>query len=224
MDIAFDHSEDWNPLTIVRMARSRGRDDFRRYDDSGIIINRPIYGRNQFSPKRRPPRWKTLIIVLIIFIIVLYSGSTLYSRLQKYTPFTHTAEVAELTILKTREGQHQLSIWLTLVDANGYYKRDNKPRFIQGDKVILQYEYTIVPAWLEVSGLHSGYILINLEGIYNNGSIGSSLQLNVADNDNSIPTKVVSLLITRKYSSITLKPSRSIYKICITPTGQLKEC
>ena len=224
MDIAFDHSEDWNPLTIVRMARSRGRDDFMGYDDSGIIINRPIDGRNQFSPKLRPPRWKTLIIVLIIFIIVLYSGSTLYSRLQKYTPFTHTAEVAELTILKTREGQHQLSIWLTLVDANGYYKRDNKPRFIQGDEVVLRYEYTIVPAWLEVSGLHSGYILINLEGIYNNGSIGSSLQLNEADKDDSLSARIYAFLVSSKYGSITLKPSRSVYKICITPPGLLQEC
>ena len=86
------------------------------------------------------------------------------TRLQKYISLTHTTEVAELSIQKRERAMHQLRIWLILVDANGYYKTDNKPHLIQGDKVILQYEYILVPPWLGRFGLHSGYILISLDG------------------------------------------------------------
>ena len=144
MEITFDRSEDWIPLTSVKMARSRGR-----RDDAGIIINQPIYGRDQFDHQRKPPKWKTLIIVLTIVMFVsfiLFCGSSLNTRLQKYTSFTHTTEVAELSILKTREGDDQLSILLILIDPNGYYKSNTLP-LLQGDKVILQYEYILVPPW-----------------------------------------------------------------------------
>ena len=222
MEITFDRSEDWIPLTSVKMARSRGR-----RDDAGIIINQPIYGRDQFDHQRKPPKWKTLIIVLTIVMFVsfvLFCGSSLNTRLQKYISLTHTTEVAELSIQKSREGDDQLRILLILVDANGYYKTDNKPHLIQGDKVLLQYEYILVPPWLGRFGLHSGYILISLDGQNNNGSKVSSWHLNEADTDNSVPARMYSFLVSSKYGNITLMPSRSVYKLCITQTGQLKEC
>ncbi len=221
MEITFDRSEDWIPLTCVKMARSRGR-----RDDAGIILNQPIYGRDQFDHQREPPKWKTLIILLTIVMLVsfvLFCGSSLNTRLQKYTPFTHTTEVAELTILKTREGQHQLSIVLTLIEPNGFQKSYTLP-LLQGDNVILQDEYILVPPLPGFLELHSGYIVISLDVLNKNGTKVYSLQLNEAENDHSIPAQLVSLLVTRKYGNITLMPSRSVYKICITQTGLLKEC
>ncbi len=223
---AFVNSENWIQLTSVQMARNR-RDDYGRGGSSGAL-RRQRYGEGGYHP--RQPRWKLLFITLIIVLLgwglLVGIGSCvsyLNTRLQKYMPLTETAEVVELTIIRTRE-EHQLSVSLTLVEANGYYKPVTRPILMQGDKVLLEYEYIIVPGWLGFWGLHSGYILTKLKGYYNTGtSSGSSLILNKADNDNSLPAQIVSPFVSSKFASIILMPSRSIYKICITPTGQLSK-
>jgi hypothetical protein len=220
MDIAFNHSEDRIPLTTVKMARSRGR-----RDDYSVMRNRHFHGGEEFYAK--PPKWKTLITLLIIAVMVgslFLLWRSLNSRLQKYTPFTRTAEVAELTILKTREGEDQLRVSLTLVNAGGFYKTEAPPQLLQGDEVILRYEYILVPAMLGFLGLHSGYLLISLVGLNKNSIIVSSWHLNEADNDNSVPARMYAFLVASKYDSIILMPSRSVYKLCITQTGLLKEC
>ena len=66
---------------------------------------------NYYYHRRRPPKWKTIIIALIILIfvsLVLFCGISLNTRLQKYTFFTNGTEVAELTILKSREGEDRV--------------------------------------------------------------------------------------------------------------------
>jgi hypothetical protein len=226
MDIAFNHSKDGIPLTFVQMARIRGRNDFRQYSDYGFNRNRHFQGGGQFYSNRKPPKWKAFIIVMIIviFVSLFLSWRSLDTRLQKYISLTRTVEVAELSIQKSREGEDQLLISLTLIDANGYYKRDTKPYLINGDKMLLQYEYILVPPWLGPSGLHSGYIFISLDAQNKNGVIVYSRHLNEAENDNSITARMYAFVVSSKYGSITLMPSRSVYKLCITQTGQLKEC
>jgi hypothetical protein len=229
MDIAFNHSNDGLPITFVQMAKIRGRNDFRQYNDYGFNRNRSFQGGGPIYSK--PPKWRALIRVLIIaifaaLILIVLLGwlwGSLTLRLEKYTFLKQTAKVAELKIQKTREGEDQLSIVLTLLEPNGFQKSYTLP-LLQGDKVILQDESILVPPLPGFLELHSGYIVISLDVLNKNGTRVYSLQLNEAENDNSIPAQLVSLLVTRKYGSIALMPSRSIYKICITPTGQLKEC
>ncbi len=71
--------------------------------------------------------------------------------------------VAKITVLQSRQGSDQLSVQVTRFDANGYEKID-KPYLINGDRVVLKYEYVTLPDWLGFLGLHSGYILTGLEG------------------------------------------------------------
>ena len=82
-----------------------------------------------------------------MLIIAIYCGTfidvllgllwgSLTLRLQKYTFLTQTAKVAELKIQKTREGEDQLSIVLTLIEPNGFQKSYTLP-LLQGNKVIL---------------------------------------------------------------------------------------
>ena len=232
MNKAFDDSDDEIPLTPIQIAKNRGyRGEIRQFADYGSIGDRHFHRGRQFYANQKPLWWRTLIRVLMITFIATLLLSVLLGllwgsfilRLQKYTFLTQTTKVAELNIQKTRLGEDQLNIMLTLIEPNDFHKSFTLP-LLQGNKVILEDEYILDPVRPGLLGLHSGYIIISLDVLDRQGTKVYSLQLNEADNDNSIPVRLVSLLVTRKYGSIALMPSRSIYKICITPTGQLKEC
>jgi len=174
--------------------------------------------RRQARNYNRPPNWR-LVILIIVFVIVLLLGSLwgyLFFHLQSFTSFTAANnEVARITVLQSREGLHELSIQVTRFDANGYQKPDPHPYLIQGDKVELKYEYVTLPDWLGLFGLHSGYIIMGLEGYYNNGTTGTYQSLGTPDKDQSP-------LVSPQYGSITIMPGRNAHTLHISSKGQLE--
>ncbi len=64
----------------------------------------------------------TFFATLLLSVLLGLLWGSFILRLQKYTFLTQTTKVAELKIQKTREGEDQLSIMLTLIEPNGFHK------------------------------------------------------------------------------------------------------
>lgn len=207
--LTFDHAKDWIRLIFALMGRNRGD----MYGGPGTSRYYPMHaGRNNNS--RRPPNWRLVISLIALAIVVSLAliWGYLFFHLRPYKSFTANDKVAQVTVVQSREGQHQLDVQVTRFDANGYQKADPHPYLIQGDKVELKYEYVTVPEWLGFLGLHSGYILTGLEGYYNNGATGTYQSLGTPDQDHSP-------LVSPQYSSITFMPGGKVHTLIISPTG-----
>ena len=208
MGMTFEDPEDEFPPTPERMSRNRQE----MYQVSGTIKQFP---RPAYQDYKRTPNWRLVISIVALVIIILLGGlgyAYLSNRLRPYTPFTANMKVAQVTVLQTREGQHQLTVQVTRFDANGYQKVDPHPYLIQGDKVELKYEYVTLLDWLGFFGLHSGYILTGLEGFNNDGTPGTSQSLGAADQDQSP-------LVSPQYSSIIFMPDGKAHPLIMSSTG-----
>ena len=161
---------------------------------------------------QQPPRWRGLFFFIAgIIVVLLLLWGYLFFLLRPFTPFTANNEVAKITVLHSRQGSGQLSVQVTHFDANGYEKID-KPYLINGDKVVLKYEYVTLPDWLGFFGLHSGYILIGLEGYSNNDPTGSNRALGAPD-QNQLP------LVSPKFGSITFTVDGKTHPLMMTQMG-----
>ncbi len=124
-------------------------DEFERYKRTGIL------------PRRRFRFKRGISGIVLIFIAVSLLWLTFL--VQSYLGLTGNIRVAQMRTSST--SAHQMNIELLLYDTNGRQLSDHKYT-VQGDEWMLQADFIKFPTWLNVLGLHAGYKITRLEGIY----------------------------------------------------------
>jgi len=134
---------------LLRRSKDMDEDEFERYKRTGVL------SRRRFRFKRG------ISGILLIFVAVSLLWLTFL--VQSYLGLTGNIRVAQ--VRASSPGPHQMSIELVLYDTNGHQISDHTYT-VQGDEWMLQADFIKFPTWLNVIGLHAGYKITRLEGIF----------------------------------------------------------
>jgi hypothetical protein len=189
-------------------------------------------GRHHRRRRRRRFRWRHGtggITLLIIGIIVVW----LASLTQAYIGTTHevrAAQVRAVPITNSAGGIPQMSVTITL------YDQDQKPTttstyLMKGDRWMVQAVVVEVQPWLGIIGMHSGYKLTRLQGIYSDPDMERKQEhtvvvLNGGEDDFFKTVKAdgwYTQFVRGNYGSATFLPADGkLYDVLATQTGGIK--
>ncbi len=126
------------------------------------------YGRRYRRWRRRKPRFRwgrgtsgLLMIVCAVFLLWLAFS------VQAYLGLTSDIKVAQVHATQITGLNETMSVELIQYDQNGQQASD-KTYLVKGDLWFLQGDILKFPTWMNIFGIHSGYKLTRLEGIYQN--------------------------------------------------------
>lgn len=140
---------------------SRGRREMEIFEDeTGHRYRRWRHRRRRFG-------WKRSIsgIVLLVCALALI---WLAISVQAYIGLTSDIKVATVQATQfSNTNPPQMAVRLTTYDNQGK-QLDNKLYTMNGDTWILMGDIVKFPSWMNIFGIHSGYKLTRLEGLYQN--------------------------------------------------------
>jgi hypothetical protein len=179
--------------------------------------------------RRRQLRWRRgtsgiLLLVLSCFLLWITFS------IQGYLGLTSDIKVATVqsTTISNGDPQHpQISVTLTIINSNGTAQQP-KAYLLNGDQWILYSDMLKFPSWMNIFGIHSGYKLTQLEGIYSNPTMESHGQHTVivlnGGNDNFFKTVYKqawsSPFVDAAYGNAVFEPADGqTYNIYVSQTG-----
>lgn len=172
------------------------------------------HGNIRHRRRRRRFRWghgSSGMVILLVGIGLLW----LASLMQAYAGLTHEITAARVHATPiTNTKIPQMSLELTLYDQNNHPTSTNT-YIINGDEWMVQSVFIEVQPWLGVVGLHSGYKLTRLEGMFSDADLERHQEKTVIDlnggEDNFFKTVKVdswySRFVKGVYGSATFLPA-----------------
>lgn len=136
-------------MTLLRGSRSVFEDDD---------------GRRFYSRRYRRVRWGRGAGGLFLLLFAL-SLLWVTSLVQTYVGLTGDIKVAQIRATKVANIDHMMSVDLQLFDKDG--KQTGKGTYlILGDQWMLRANVLKFPGWMNLLGVHSGYKVTRLQGLY----------------------------------------------------------
>lgn len=179
--------------------------------------------------RRRQLRWRrgtSGVILLVLSFLLLW----LTFSIQSYLGLTGDIKVATVQatqISNSNSNQPQMSVTLTTFNSDGT-QQPGKAYLLNGDRWILLSDMIKFPSWMNIFGIHSGYKLTRLEGMYSDPNLESQnkhtvVTLNGGD-DNFFKTVYkqawTSPFVDAAYGSGTFMPADGqTYNIYVSQTG-----
>ena len=124
------------------------------------------YARRYRRWRRRKPRFRwrrgmsgLLMIVCAVFLLWLAFS------VQAYLGLTNDIKVAQVHASNITGVDHTMSVELIQYGQNGQQITD-QTYLVKGDLWFLQGDILKFPTWMNIFGIHSGYKLTRLEGLY----------------------------------------------------------
>ena len=134
------------------------------------------YGRRYRRWRRRKPRFRwgrgtsgLLMIVVAVFLLWLAFS------VQTYLGLTSDIKVAQVQASNFANADHMMSVKLTQYNQSGQQMSD-QTYLVKGDLWFLQGDMLKFPTWMNIFGIHSGYKLTRLEGLYEDPHIEDTAQ------------------------------------------------
>jgi hypothetical protein len=202
---------------------TRGKRELEIFeDDDG-------YQYRRWRRRRRQFRWRrgvSGVLVLIVAISLLW----LTFSIQSYLGLTSDIKVATVQatqISDTNSNQPQMAVRLTLLDSSGKPLAP-KEYVMNGDRWIIMGNMVKFPTWMNIFGIHSGYKLTRLEGMYSDPTLEANdkhtvVTLNGGDDNffKSVYKQAwTSPFVDAAYGSATFEPADDqTYDIYTSQTG-----
>jgi hypothetical protein len=177
--------------------------------------------------KRRRFGWKRSLsgVLLLVFALGLLWIAT---SVQAYLGLTSDIKVATVQATQfTGSNPPQMAVRLTTFDDHGN-QLNSQMYQLNGDRWILMGDMIKFPTWMNIFGIHSGYKLTRLEGMYNDPNLESNdkhtvVTLNGGD-DNFFKTVYKqawsSPFVDAAYGNATYLPADDqVYNIYASQTG-----
>jgi len=163
---------------------TRGRRELEIFEDD--------YGQQyrRWRRRRREFRWRRGsggILLLVVALFLLW----LSVAVQSYLGLTSDIKVATVQatqITETDGGQlPQMSVRLTLYNENGQ-PQSSKVYLLNGDRWFIMGNMIKFPSWMNIFGIHSGFKLTRMEGMYSDPNMEANdkhtvITLNGGDDD-----------------------------------------
>lgn len=108
-------------------------------------------------------------------LLICMAGSLLWAifAVQSYLGLTSDIQAARVHATQIEGEPHLMSIELILYDKDGQ-QTSNKTYLVKGDKWELRGNIIKFPSWLNILGLHSGYKVTQMEGLYDDPNLESN--------------------------------------------------
>lgn len=203
------------------MSLSGGRREMELFEDE--------YGHQyrRWRRKRRRFGWKRSISGVFLLMVAL-GLLWIATSVQAYLGLTSDIKVATVQASQfTGTNPPQMAVRLTTFDDQGK-QLDSKMYQLNGDLWLLKGDMVKFPTWMNIFGIHSGYKLTQLEGMYSDPNLESNnkhtvIVLNGGD-DNFFKTVYKqawsSPFVDAAYGSATFLPADDhVYDIYVSQTG-----
>lgn len=187
------------------------------------------YQYRRWRRRRRQFRWRrgvSGVVLLIVAVSLLW----LTFAIQSYLGLTSDIKVATIqatSIANSNSNQPEMTVRLTLLDNNGN-PQSSQTYLMNGDRWIIMGDMIKFPTWMNIFGIHSGYKLTRLEGMYSDPNLEANdkrtvVTLNGGDDNffKSVYKQAWSSpFVDAAYGSGTFEPADDqIYDIYTSQTG-----